>query len=203
MDTHVEELIDRIKKDGVAVAENSASEKIAQAQKEAEQIVQNAKEEADKILKRAKEETQRMEKASEDAIKQAGRNLLLSFKDSITKELSALVSAEISTAYSKDLLVKLLPEVIKEWVKNTSAQDVSVLLSEKDLKEVESNLKSALKAEIAQGLSLKADSGVSSGFRIGIKDGEAFYDYSAEAVAELFSAYLNPRVSALMKEAAK
>ncbi|WP_147614792.1 V-type ATP synthase subunit E [Treponema pectinovorum] len=203
MDTHVEELIDRIKKDGVAVAENSASEKIAQAQKEAEQIVQNAKDEADKILKRAKEETQRMEKASEDAVKQAGRNLLLSFKDSITKELTALVGSEISTAYSKDLLAKLLPEVIKEWVKNTSAQDVSVLLNEKDLKEVESNLKSALKAEIAQGLTLKADAGVSKGFRIGIKDGEAFYDYSAEAVAELFSAYLNPRVSALMKEAAK
>ena len=63
MDTHVEELIDRIKKDGVAVAESSASEKIAQAQREADKIILDAKEEAEKILMQAKEETARLEKA--------------------------------------------------------------------------------------------------------------------------------------------
>lgn len=203
MDTQVEELIDRIKKDGVDAAENSASEIISQAEKEAEKIISNAKAEAEKILKQAKEENARMEKASEDAIKQAGRNLLLAFRDSITKELSALVSDEVSKTYSKDMLSKLIPEVIKEWAKNTSAEDVSVVLNEKDLAEVESGLKAALKAEIAKGLTLKADNSISNGFRIGVKDGAAFYDYSAEAVAELFSAYLNPKVSALMKEAAK
>ncbi len=203
MDTHVEELIDRIKKDGVAAAENSASEKIAQAQKEADKIILNAKEEADKILRQAKDETARLEKASEDAIKQAGRNLLLSFRDSITKELSVLVSDEISKTYSKDLLSKLIPEVVKEWVKNNNAEDVSVLLNEKDLKDVESSLKSALKAEISNGLTLKVDNSISSGFHVGVKDGAAFYDYSDEAVADLFSAYLNPRIASLMKEAAK
>ena len=203
MDTQVEELIDRIKKDGVDAAENSASEIISQAEKEAEKIISNAKAEAEKILKQAKEENARMEKASEDAIKQAGRNLLLAFRDSITKELSALVSDEVSKTYSKDMLSKLIPEVIKEWAKNTSAEDASVLLNEKDLAEVESGLKAALKAEIAKGLTLKADNSISNGFRIGVKDGAAFYDYSAEAVAELFSAYLNPKVAALMKEAAK
>ncbi len=203
MDTHVEELIDRIKKDGVAAAETSASEKIAQAQKEADKIILNAKEEAEKILRQAKEETARLEKASEDAIKQAGRNILLSFKDSITKELSAIVSKEVADSYSKETLARLVPEVVKEWVKNDGAEDVSVLLNEKDLKAAEADIKAALKAEIAKGLTLKTDNSISSGFRVGVKDGAAFYDYSAEAVADLFSSYLNPRVAALMKEAAK
>ena len=203
MDTHVEELIDRIKKDGVAAAETSASEKIAQAQKEADKIILNAKEEAEKILRQAKEETARLEKASEDAIKQAGRNILLSFKDSITKELSAIVSKEVADSYSKETLARLVPEVVKEWVKNDGAEDVSVLLNEKDLKAAEADIKAALKAEIAKGLTLKTDNSISSGFRVGVKDDAAFYDYSAEAVADLFSSYLNPRVAALMKEAAK
>lgn len=203
MDTHVEELIDRIKKDGVAAAETSASEKIAQAQKEADKIILNAKEEAEKILRQAKEETARLEKASEDAIKQAGRNILLSFRDSITKELSAIVSKEVADSYSKETLARLVPEVVKEWVKNDGAEDVSVLLNEKDLKAAEADIKAALKAEIAKGLTLKPDNSISSGFRVGVKDGAAFYDYSAEAVADLFSSYLNPRVAALMKEAAK
>lgn len=203
MDTHVEELIDRIKKDGVAAAESTASEKIAQAQKEADKIILDAKEEADRIIKQAKDETARLEKASEDAIRQAGRNLLLSFRESIEKEVSVLISGKVSETYSNDLLKKLIPEVVKEWVKNTSTDDVSVLLNEKDLKELEAELKHSLKGEIEKGLSLKADNSISSGFRIGVKDGAAFYDYSAEAVSDLFSAYLNPRVAALMKEAAK
>lgn len=203
MDTQVEELIDRIKRDGVAAAENSASKTISEAQKEAEKIISNAKAEADKIIRQAKDETERLQKSGEDAIKQAGRNLLIAFRDSIQKELSTLVNDEVSSVYSKDMLVKLVPEVIKEWVKNTSAEDVSVLLNEKDLKQVEDGLKAALKAEISKGLTLGVDNSVAAGFRIGVKDGAAFYDYSADSVAELFSSYLNPRIAKLMKEASK
>ena len=47
------------------------------------------------------------------------------------------------------------------------------------------------------------DNSVAAGFRIGVKDGAAFYDYSADSVAELFSSYLNPRIAKLMKEASK
>ena len=203
MDTQVEELIDRIKRDGVAAAENSASKTISEAQKEAEKIISNAKAEADKIIRQAKDETERLQKSGEDAIRQAGRNLLIAFRDSIQKELSTLVNGEVSSVYSKDMLVKLVPEVIKEWVKNTSAEDVSVLLNEKHLKQVEDGLKAALKAEISKGLTLGVDNSVAAGFRIGVKDGAAFYDYSADSVAELFSSYLNPRIAKLMKEASK
>ena len=203
MDTQVEELIDRIKRDGVAAAENSASKTISEAQKEAEKIISNAKAEADKIIRQAKDETERLQKSGEDAIRQAGRNLLIAFRDSIQKELTTLVNDEVSSVYSKDMLVKLVPEVIKEWVKNTSAEDVSVLLNEKDLKQVEDGLKAALKAEISKGLTVGVDNSVAAGFRIGVKDGAAFYDYSADSVAELFSSYLNPRIAKLMKEASK
>ena len=51
-------------------------------------------------------------------------------------------------------------------------------------------------------MEIKADDSLSSGFRIGAKDGSAFYDFSAEEVAGLFSSYLNPRTTELMKRAA-
>ena len=203
MDVQLQELIDKIKKDGVAAAETSASEKIAAAEKEAAKIVANAKEEADKIIKQAKDETARMEKASEDAIAQASRNLLLTFRKSVENELAAIVSAETEKAYDAKLLGSLIPETVKEWAKKSDASDLSVILNEKDLKALESNLKTALKDKISEGLTLKADNSIGGGFRIGVKDGTAFYDYSAEAVADLFAAYLNPRVAAIMKEAAK
>lgn len=201
MDVQLQELIDKIKKDGVASAELNAQKIIAEAEKQAASIVSAAEAKADNIVKTAKVEAERMEKASEDAIAQAGRNLIISFRDGINKELSALVSTEVSKVYDKDLLKKLIPETVKAWAGNADAQDLSVLLSPKDLKALEDNFRTSLKSFISKGLTVKSDSGLSAGFRIGAKDGSAFYDFSAEEVANLFSAYLNPKTTEILKRA--
>ena len=105
-------------------------------------------------------------------------------------------------SYDKDVLKKLVPETVKAWASNADAEGLTVLLSAKDLKALESSLKTALKSQISKGLEIKADASLSSGFRIGTKDGSAFYDFSAEEVAGLFSSYLNPKTTELMKRAA-
>lgn len=199
MDVQLQELIDKIKKDGVASAESTAATIIADAEKKAADIVSSAEMKSSSLLKSAKAETERLEKASIDAIRQAGRNLLISFRDGLTAELSALIKTETTTAYSADMLKTLIPETVKAWASQNSADTLTVLLSEKDLKTLEGGLNSALKAEIAKGLTVKADGALSAGFRIGTKDGAAYYDFSAEAVAELFSAYLNPRTAEILK----
>lgn len=203
MDVQLQELIDKIKKDGVATAESEAAKIIADAEKKAESIIADAKTKADEIIKNGKNETERMEKASEEAIVQAGRNMLLSFKDSLIKELDGLILAETAKAESKDVLAKLVPETVKAWAKNADASELSVLLSEKDLKDLEKGLTSELKAEISKGLEIKPDKTLSAGFRVGVKNGAAYYDYSAESLAEMFAAYLNPKVAGLLKVAAK
>lgn len=203
MDVQLQELIDKIKKDGVASAENEAAKIVAEAEKNAEKIIADAQEKAAEIVKNAKAETERMEKASEEAIVQAGRNMLLSFKESIISELDGLIKTETENAQTKEILAKLIPETVKAWSKNADASELSVLLSEKDLKDLESSLVSELKGEIAKGLEIKPDKTLSYGFRIGVKNGAAYYDYSAESLSEMFAAYLNPKVAALIKIAAK
>ena len=194
MDFQLQELIDKIKKDGVSTAD---------AEKEAASIVEEAQKKSDDMIKNARAEIARLEKASEDAVTQACRNMLITFRDSLIAELDSLIQSEAAKAYSSDLMKTLIPETVKAWSKNADASELSVILSEKDLKSLENELKAALKAEIAKGLEIKPDSALSAGFRIGVNNGAAFYDYSAESVADLFSAYLNPRVAAIMKESAK
>ena len=203
MDVQLQELIDKIKKDGVTAAEKEAAKIIEDANKKAEAIINDAEKQAEQIAKDAKAETQRMQKASDEAIIQAGRNMLLSFKDSLVEELDGLIQAETAKSLSKDTLAKLVPETVKAWAKNSDASELSVLLSEKDLKALEGSLTSALKSEIKKGLEIKPDKTLTAGFRIGVKNGAAFYDYSAESLAEMFAAYLNPKVAGLMKIAAK
>lgn len=203
MDVQLQELIDKIKKDGVASAEQTAASIIAEAEKKAAAIIDDAKQQAATIEKDAKAETARLQKAGDDALKQASRNLLISFRDGINSQLRAIVEDETVKAYSKDLLAKLVPETVKAWSAKSDAGELSVLLSKSDLDSLESGLKGALKEQISKGLEIKADKTLESGFRVGLKDGSAYYDYSAESVAELFSAYLNPRIAAIMKDAVK
>ncbi len=202
MDVQLQELIDKIKKDGVGAAENSAQAIIADAEKRAAAIVAEAESKAAESEKKAKAEAERLEKASIDAIKQAARNTILSFRDGINAELAALVQTETAKAYDDKMLKTLVPEVVKAWVKNPEASSIAVLLSEKDAEALSGGFAAALKAEIAKGLEIKADSSLDGGFRIASKDGAAFYDFSAESVAALFSAYLNPKTAQIMKDAA-
>ena len=202
MDIQLQELIDKIKRDGIANAETEKNRIISEAERKAAVIVKDAEAKADAAIKAAKAETERMEKASEDAITQAGRNLIISFRDGINKELQALVNAETEKAMDKDLLKKLIPDVVKAWAATPEAEGLAVLLPEDDLKALESGFKTSLKTQLSKGLEIKSDSSLSSGFRIGSKNGEAFYDFSAEEVANLFSAYLNPKTTELMKKAA-
>lgn len=202
MDVQLQELIDKIKKDGVASAEARSAAIAAEAEKKAAAIIAEAEQEAASIKKTARAEAERLEKASIDAVRQAGRNLILEFRDGITAELSALVSEQTKAAYSADMLKTLIPETVKAWAQRPEAESLTVLLSEKDCAALESKLKADLKTLISSGVEVKSDAALSAGFRIGMKDGSAYYDYSADTVAALFSAYLNPRIASVMKEAA-
>ncbi len=201
MEIQLKELIEQIKKDGVSVAEKEADVLLASARAEAEKIISEAKAEADNILLAAKNENERVVKSGEDALRQAGRNVLISFRESVAKELDALVRDKVTAVYSSDAFADLLTKVLEAWTKNPDAEDVSVLLNSGDLRALEDTLLAGLNEKMRDGITLTPNDRFDGGFRIAMKDGGAYYDYSAEAVTEMLSAYLNPKVTALLKEA--
>ena len=201
MEIQLQELIDQIKKDGVEAAENEAESILDDAKAQAEKIIADAQMQADKILADAKSENEKMVKSSQDAIKQAGRNLLISFRESVNRELKSIVDEKVGAMYSSDMFAKLVINVVESWAKNPDAEDIAVILNSSDLKSLEESLLSALKDRMLQGVTLKANDNFDGGFRIAVNNGSAYYDYSAEAVVEMLSNYLSPKVTELLKEA--
>lgn len=201
MEIQLQELIDKIKKDGVEAAESEADSILEAAKMEAEKIVADAKAEAEKMLANAKHENERMVKSGEDAIRQAGRNLLISFRESVAKELNAVIGDGVADVYSSASLAELIVKAVEASAKNAEAEDISVVLNSEDLKLLEEGLLSALKAKMLNGVTLKANDNFDGGFRIAVNGGKAYYDYSAESVIEMLSNYLSPRVTSLLKEA--
>lgn len=202
MDVQLQELVEKIKKDGVESAEARAAEIIKAAEDQAAAVLKKARDEAEAIITQGKAEASRSEKAGVDAIRQAARNLLIAFRDGLTAELDALVKTETVRAYDTELLKKVIPAVVQGWA-SSGSESIDVLLGEKNAAALSSNLQAALKAELAKGLTIRSDAGLDGGFRIGTRDGAAYYDFSADSVAELFSAYLNPKVAEILKSAAK
>ena len=201
MEIQLQELIEQIKKDGVEAAEAQAEAILSSAKAEAEKIISAAQAEADKLIANAKIENEKTVKSGEDAIRQAGRNLLISFRESVSRELKAIVSDNVNAVYSSDALSALITNAVEGWTAKPDAEDISVLLNSTDLANLEETLLAQFKAKALNGITLKANDNFDGGFRIAVNNGAVYYDYSAEAVTNMLSGYLGAKVTALLKEA--
>lgn len=201
MEVQLQELIEQIKNEGVAAAEAEAKTIVDAANAGAEKIIADAQAQAEKILATAKTETERMTKSSEDAIRQAGRNLLISFRESVSREVKSIIGENVSTVYSSDKLADLIIRIVENWADKPNAEDIAVIMNTQDLNNFEEIIMSALKDKMVKGITLKANDNFDGGFRIAVNDGSAYYDYSAEAVVDMLSNYLSPKVTELLKEA--
>ncbi len=201
MEIQLQELIEQIKKDGVDEAQSQAEAIIESAKAEAKKIIADAQAQADKMIADAKSENEKTVKSGEDALRQAGRNLLISFRESVTKELDAIVGENVKSVYSSDALAQLIAGVVKSWTDKPESENLSVILNSNDLTKLEEALLAALKSKMLNGITLKANDNFDGGFRIAVNNGAVYYDYSAEAVTDMLSNYLSPKVTALLKEA--
>ena len=200
MEIQLQELIDQIKKEGVEAAETEAKTIVDSAKVQAEKLIADAQAQADTILENAREESERIIASGEEALRQAGRNLLLSFRESVARELRAVVGESVSAVFSSDMFASLLIQVLTSWAASPDTGELTVLLNRDDLQRLEETLLAALRERMLQGVTLKPDDQFDGGFRIAIQDGGAYYDGSTQSVADMLSAYLSPRIAALLKE---
>ena len=202
MEIQVQELIDKIKKDGINSATEEANRIKADADAEARRIIDSAKKEADDIISSGKQDAQRSEKVGIAALEQASRNLLLAFKDEIASLLNKIINDNVRANYNQDVLKAALPDLLKAWA-SKGGDNLAVILPESELSKLQSFFSEKLAAELSKGVELKPNRKLTYGFHISNKEGSAYYDFSAEGVANLLSAYLNPRLSEILKESAK
>jgi len=199
MEIQVQELIDKIKKDGIKAATEEANKIKAEADTEARRIVETAKKEAGDLLERAKQDAARSEKAGIAALEQASRNLILAFKDEVQALLNKIINEKVSANFNEDVLKNALPELIKSWAAKGGA-DLAVILPESELSKLQGYFNDRLRDELSKGVELKSNRKLTSGFHISNKEGSVYYDFSSEAVAKQLSAYLNPKLAELLKK---
>ena len=198
MDIQLNELIEKIKKEGIESARAEAANIKAEAEALAEKLVNDAKREAEAIIARAEADAARSQKAGTAALEQAFRNLALAFKGEIQGLFDNLTAEAVASSYSADIIKEILPGLIRNWAAGNS-DSLTVLLSEGDLEKLDDAFKAMLASALRGGVEIKAVKKLDSGFRIAEKDGSAFYDFSAESVTAMLSAYINPKLAEILK----
>jgi V/A-type H+/Na+-transporting ATPase subunit E len=202
METQLQELIDKIKKDGLENAEQEAEKILADARRKADAIAAEAEEKAKSLRDKAKKEIQQQEHAGRQALTQAARDVIISLKKKITDIFDDILRRETEGAVKGRALEEIISVLVTEWVKKGSA-DIAVLIGPEDLKAIEANLIKRLQNEIRQGVEIKVSDQLQHGFFISEKDGSAYYNFSAEGIAEIISEYVNPKLAEVMKQAAE
>lgn len=200
MDVQLQELIDKIKSEGIKTAEQESARVLKEADHKANDILADAHNEASSIIAKAKEEAHRFEQTAREAVKQAGRNTVLSLRTRVTEIFDAMIAEETKQAYSLKVLEEAIVSLIKAWNKE-QVSNLQVLLSSSDLKKIEKQLKSRLAAELKKGVELKPFPELQAGFRIAMKDGSAYYNFSDQGIAEILAEYMNPRIAEIVREA--
>jgi len=200
MDIRVQELLEKIKRDGVDTAEAEAAKIISDAEAKRAAIVAAAEKEAKAIVSRAEADAERAEAAGKAALAQASRDLILAFSGEVQKVLGGMVRSEIDASFDADTIKKALPSILEAWAKD-GRDELSVLLPAKDLAALEAFFKDKLGAALKKGMELKPLKDAKAGFRIVEKGGAAYYDFSAQAVADMLGSYLNARLAAIASAA--
>lgn len=200
MAEEIKDLIEKIRQEGIEVAEQKARAIEEEAKRRASVIVEEAKKEAGKIIAEAEDKTSKMLESSNVSLKQAGRDLLLSLKKEINVMLGKLVLARLQESLSPDELVKIITALIK-GSESKGKENIIISLNKDDLESLEKGFLSELQVQIKKGITLRPSEDIRAGFIISYDAGKSYFDFSDKAIAEYIGSYLRPRLQDILKVA--
>ncbi len=194
-------ILEKIQKNGQAVAAKEKAEVLAQAQDEATKLIEAAKKEAAKLIAEAGKEADLLIQKGNAALNQASRDVIISLKSSIEEATEAALAPIVKSSMD----VATLSEVIKSMVNGFATsglnieKGIDVLLSDADLKALEVTAYANIKKAIGTSLTLKPVKSITGGIQVSITGTDASYDISDETVTEMICAYLNPQIVKVIK----
>jgi V/A-type H+/Na+-transporting ATPase subunit E len=194
MTEDLQQLLEKIQRDGVDKAQTEADAIVQKARQEAESIVAAAREQAEKSRSEAQSEADAFARRAEESIRQAARDVLLHVEKSVTTLFETLLRKQVDQALdSAEIATTLVQAAVKAYLEGNGG--IELAASEKML----DTLRAAVSAMAAEGIAVELDRSVGSGFRVKLADGRIEHDFTGAAVAETLARQLRPGLAAMLK----
>ena len=191
MATELQQLLEKIQREGVEKANADAAAVLKKAEEKAAAIVKAAEEQAVAAKAGAERESAAFAERAKVTIAQAARDVVIETGNSITKLLEKVLAKNVDAALADPAVaVPLAASAVREL----AAGDGSTLLASAKLVE---SLRAALAAEAAKGLKIEPGAG-RSGFSVRVQDGRVEHDFTGPALAAAIASHLRPALAELV-----
>ena len=205
----VQELIARIRDDGVQAGQDEADHLVQQAQQRAAEIVQQAQSEAERLLSQARADIDREAKAARDALQLAVRNTVLEFRTVAAQRFSdavkGLVTKELQDAdFIRQIILAIAARAAPD---EADGRTLDLLLSdaffpgESDEQQAIHDFVTDLASEVVRaGIELKPSGRDQTGIRLRLVGEELEIDMTDEALSSMLLSHLLPRFRAYVTD---
>jgi len=204
MPEDLQNLLDRIQKDGVEKAEAEADKILAAAEAKAESITKEAEGTSRSILEKAESEAAAFTRRAEKTIAQSARDVVLSIGEALNTTLKDIVRGEVALAMTGETLKEMLLKAVESYCSSESGNSrTDILLNPDQQKEIADFFMSKFGEHLRKGLEIKADDRIVAGFKVSLVDNDLQHDFSEQAMTEALCQFLRPRLARIVRDALK
>ena len=191
MAEELQQLLEKIQRDGVDKANAEAAAIVAKAKAEADTIVKKAQEDAAAAEAKGKADAEAYAARARETISQAARDTVLKVKEDVTKLLTKLLAQDVSAALATEA-VPLAAAAVKELVTGSGAE---VAASAK----LVDALRAQLAAQAQNGVKVVADEMTGAGFTVKLDNGRVEHDFTDATISEALAQRLRADLANLLK----
>lgn len=191
MDAKIQELTDKIYREGVEKGNEEANRIVLDAKAEEEKILRDAKNEANRIIAAAEKQAAELKKNTEAELKLFANQSV----EALKSEIANLITGEITTTNikaataDKTFMQKVILEMAKEWAKNEK-----ITIQTADANELLKYFTANAKDLLDKGIKIEKVNGKDTSFAIIPADGSYKVTFGEDEFITFFKDFLRPKL---------
>ena len=191
MDIKIQELTEKIYREGVEKGNEEATRIISEANMQKQRLLSDAETEAKRIVANAEKQASELRKNTEAELKLFASQFVEGLKSEVTNLISEKIASSNAKAIATDkaFLQKFILEMAKEWSKNGG-----LTIQSKDVAELINYFESNAKELLNKGVKIEQVNGKGAPFTIIPSDGSYKVTFGEEEFLSFFKEFLRPQL---------
>ena len=191
MENKIQELTDKIYREGVEKGNEEAQRLISEAQQEAQKLIEDAKKEAEAILSGAKKTAAELQENTKSELKLFAGQALNALKTEVTNLLTNQTVSEAVKGFTadKDFFNKFIVSLASQWSANEP-----IVISVKDAESLKKYFAANAKGLLDKNVQIEKVNGSKVLFSVSPADGSYKVNFGEEEFENYFKEFLRPQL---------
>lgn len=200
----LQNLLDRIQRDGVEQAEAEASRIVQQAKDKAREIVGGAEREAAGMIARADKDSEVFVERGTKALEQAARDVVIGVQKDLERIFQESVKESAGEALTPENMAEMMVKLAETYGQHDLKESrIEVLVSPRDQEQFVKLVMGKYRKSLGQGIEIHPEAGIRKGFKVSFRDDKLYHDFTVDAIADALAGLLKTPLRDIVKRAAQ